>query len=72
MIDETNRYLFDLNGYLVLRGVLSAAELAEINEIVDANRTESTEAAPRTVWSALWRTDARSPRSASHRKAGTS
>jgi hypothetical protein len=34
MTDE-DRYLFDLHGYLVIRGVLSPAEVAELNDISD-------------------------------------
>jgi hypothetical protein len=32
---ETERYLFDLNGYLVIRGVLSEQEVSEINAAID-------------------------------------
>jgi ectoine hydroxylase-related dioxygenase (phytanoyl-CoA dioxygenase family) len=35
---ELQRYLFDLHGYLVLRDVLSAAEVAELNRLIDAQR----------------------------------
>ncbi len=35
-MNETQRYLFDLNGYLVLRNVLSSEELAALNGAVDA------------------------------------
>src|SRR5215211_7968126 len=34
-IDEVERYLFDLQGYLVIQDVLSAEELAELNRLVD-------------------------------------
>ncbi|MET9087207.1 phytanoyl-CoA dioxygenase family protein [Streptomyces sp. NPDC004237] len=36
MMNETERYLFDLNGYIVLRGVLDAAQLEQLNSAVDA------------------------------------
>ncbi|MFT5370107.1 MAG: ectoine hydroxylase-related dioxygenase (phytanoyl-CoA dioxygenase family) [Candidatus Latescibacterota bacterium] len=36
MIDETEFYFWDLNGYLVLRGVMDEAWLAEANAVVDA------------------------------------
>jgi phytanoyl-CoA dioxygenase PhyH len=34
-MDEHERYLFDLNGYLAVRGALSAAVLAELNALMD-------------------------------------
>lgn len=34
-MNEKDRYLFDLNGYLVVDDVLSAAELAGINDVLD-------------------------------------
>ena len=34
-MDEMQKYLFDLNGYLVIEDVLNAAELAVLNGIVD-------------------------------------
>ena len=34
-MDEMQKYLFDLNGYLVIEDVLKAAELAVLNGIVD-------------------------------------
>jgi ectoine hydroxylase-related dioxygenase (phytanoyl-CoA dioxygenase family) len=34
-MDEYERYLFDLEGYLVLRGVLDKRQLAEVNACVD-------------------------------------
>ena len=36
MVTDRERYFFDLNGYLVLRGALSAGEVAEINTAIDA------------------------------------
>ena len=32
---ELQQYLFDLQGYLVIEGVLSASELAQLNELID-------------------------------------
>ncbi len=37
MITDKERYLFDCNGYLVLRGALSSEELARLNTLVDQN-----------------------------------
>jgi hypothetical protein len=38
LVNDEERYLFDLRGYLVLRGVLSAAEVDELNRLVDEQR----------------------------------
>lgn len=35
-MNEEERYLFDLRGYLVIPDVLSAAEIAQLNELLDA------------------------------------
>src|SRR5437879_8555086 len=35
---ELQQYLFDLQGYLVIHNVLGAAELAELNRLIDAQR----------------------------------
>src|SRR4029450_1993761 len=35
---ELQQYLFDLQGYLVIHNVLSAAEVAELNRLIDAQR----------------------------------
>ena len=40
---QRDRYLFDLTGYLVLRGVLSAKQVTELNEAVEANNSEFAE-----------------------------
>lgn len=32
---EAERYLFDLNGYMVIKGVLSGEQVNEINEVID-------------------------------------
>jgi Phytanoyl-CoA dioxygenase (PhyH) len=37
VVTEEQRYLFDLNGYVVLRSVLTSDELAELNELIDEN-----------------------------------
>ena len=34
-MNDDERYLFDLNGYLVLRQVLDAGEVAEMNAAID-------------------------------------
>jgi hypothetical protein len=34
-VNEEERYLFDLNGYLVVNDVLSAGELADVNAVLD-------------------------------------
>lgn len=45
---DHQRYFFDLNGYLVLEGVLSSAEVARLNEEIDAqNLPEPTD----DIWS---------------------
>ena len=38
---ELLQYLFDLQGHLVIRDVLSAAEVAELNRLIDARRLPS-------------------------------
>jgi len=38
---ELQEYLFDLQGYLVIPNVLSAAEVAELNRLIDAQRLPS-------------------------------
>src|SRR2546426_10840483 len=38
---ELQQYLFDLQGYLVIHNVLSAAEVAELNRLIDAQRLPS-------------------------------
>lgn len=40
---EEQRYLFDLNGFLLLRGVLSTEEVAAANDAIDANLHASQE-----------------------------
>ena len=44
---EMQQYLFDVQGYLVIEGVLSAEELAELNELIDARRLPPPEEAHR-------------------------
>ncbi len=36
MVSETERYLFDLNGYLVIKHALSGREVERLNEVVDS------------------------------------
>src|SRR3989441_1881751 len=38
---ELQQYLFDLQGYLVIHNVLGAAEVAEVNRLIDAQRLPS-------------------------------
>ena len=44
---EMQQYLFDVQGYLVIEGVLSAEELAALNQLVDAQRLPPPEEAHR-------------------------
>ncbi|NJN83058.1 MAG: phytanoyl-CoA dioxygenase family protein [Caldilineaceae bacterium] len=37
-MNEVERYLFDLHGYLILDDVLSAQEVAELNRLIDAQQ----------------------------------
>lgn len=39
-MDETEKFLFDLEGYLVIENVLGVAELAALNELVDTQLKE--------------------------------
>ena len=41
-MNEDERYLFDLNGYLLLRGVLTPEEVAELNSGIDHHRETMT------------------------------
>ena len=38
---ELQQYLFDLHGYLVIHNVLGAAEVGELNRLIDAQRLPS-------------------------------
>jgi hypothetical protein len=38
---ELQQYLFDLQGYLVIHNALGAAEIAELNRLIDAQRLPS-------------------------------
>lgn len=40
---EDERYLFDLNGYIIVRGVLSPEEVAEVNSVIDNHKHEMIE-----------------------------
>jgi len=42
-IDQYEKYLFDLNGYLIVENVLTADQIAACNEAVDQNSHRSTE-----------------------------
>jgi hypothetical protein len=37
---DDDRYLFDLNGYIIVRGVLSPEELKEVNAIIDRRESD--------------------------------
>ena len=43
MCPEKDKYFFDLNGYLVIRNVYSAAEVAEMNSVLDARSSDMKE-----------------------------
>ena len=40
-LTDHEKFLFDLNGYLVVRGALSADELSELNAAIDAHSHEA-------------------------------
>jgi hypothetical protein len=40
-LTDHEKFLFDLNGYLVVRGALSADEIGELNAAVDAHSHEA-------------------------------
>ena len=40
---EDERYLFDLNGFLIVRNVLTPAEIKEANNIIDKHHEEMIE-----------------------------
>jgi hypothetical protein len=40
---EAERYLFDLNGFIVIRGVLTPEEVREANEVIDRHEHEMVE-----------------------------
>ena len=42
-MNEHERYLFDLNGYLVLRGVLGEQEVSTLNAAIDHHADQMTE-----------------------------
>jgi ectoine hydroxylase-related dioxygenase (phytanoyl-CoA dioxygenase family) len=42
-MSQDERYLFDLNGFLVVRGVLSEEDVAEANRAIDAHQDEMKE-----------------------------
>ena len=43
-MNENEKYLFDLNGYLVVKGALRADQVSALNEAIDHNRTKSISA----------------------------
>jgi hypothetical protein len=46
---EDERYLFDLNGYIVVRGVLTAEEVLEVNTVIDNHRDEMIERSDKSL-----------------------
>ena len=40
-LTDHEKFLFDLNGYLVVRGALSADEIGELNAAIDAHSHEA-------------------------------
>ena len=40
-LTDHEKFLFDLNGYLVVRGALSADEISELNAAIDAHSHEA-------------------------------
>lgn len=42
-MSEDERYLFDLNGYLIVRGVLTPEEVKACNDVIDAHASEMIE-----------------------------
>lgn len=42
-MNAEDKYLFDLNGFIVVRGVFTASEMAEANEAVDRHEVEAQE-----------------------------
>lgn len=43
VMTEDERYLFDLNGYIIVKNVLSAEEVAQANAIIDKHQNEMVE-----------------------------
>ena len=48
-MSDREKYLFDLQGFLVVRGLLSTDEVKRLNEAVDANRDKHGEHTARAV-----------------------
>ncbi|SFH11462.1 Ectoine hydroxylase-related dioxygenase, phytanoyl-CoA dioxygenase (PhyH) family [Actinopolymorpha cephalotaxi] len=46
-VSDQERYLFDLNGYLVVRGVLDPGEVARLNEVLDQQGLDDLDEAGR-------------------------
>ena len=46
-MDSTERFFFDLNGFLVVRGALSPGEVARANEAVDVSDAQDFSASTR-------------------------
>ena len=45
-MSEREKYLYDLQGFLVVRNVLSAEEVKNLNNAIDANPNKSKEHGP--------------------------
>src|SRR5712692_11760324 len=43
VMTDREKYLFDVQGYLVVRGFLTTEEVGRLNEAIDANREKMTE-----------------------------
>lgn len=50
---EAERYLFDLNGYIVVRGVLSPEEVKQANEAIDNHKHEMIERSDKPLRNAI-------------------
>jgi hypothetical protein len=48
MVTELEQYLFDLNGYLVVPGVLDASEVERLNAVIDESGVENPD------WIGIW------------------
>lgn len=50
---EDERYLFDLNGYVIVRGVLTLEEVEEANNVIDRHAHEMIERSDQELRNAL-------------------
>jgi ectoine hydroxylase-related dioxygenase (phytanoyl-CoA dioxygenase family) len=56
-MDDTQRYMFDLQGYIVLKNVLPRARIDRLKDILDELETRPADALPRHVTQSKPRTD---------------